>query len=38
MPSLKSVLITAAIAVLAVALANNIGLTRGLVTPAAPRF
>lgn len=38
MPSLKSIVITGVIAVLFVALANNIGLTRGLVTPASPRF
>lgn len=34
----RTILWTAAIAIVAVAVMNNISVTRGLVTPAAPRF
>lgn len=36
--NVKSILWTALIAVVAVAIVNNVGMTRGVVTPAAPRF
>lgn len=38
MPSMKEALKVALIAIIAVAIVNNIGLTRNVVTPAAPRF
>jgi hypothetical protein len=38
MPSMKEMLKVALIAIVAVAIVNNIGLTRNVVTPAAPRF
>lgn len=38
MPSGKVIAVTAVIAIVAVAIANNIGFVRRFVTPAAPMF
>jgi hypothetical protein len=38
MPSMKEALKMALVAIIAVAIVNNIGLTRNIVTPTAPRF
>lgn len=38
MPSMKEALKMALVAVIAIAIVNNIGITRNIVTPAAPRF